>query len=36
MRRYVDLIRAVARPEHDNVFVIDLTQVSERDIWGQH
>lgn len=32
-RRYAELICAVARPEHDNVFIIDVSQVATPSEW---
>eukprot|EP00928_Gymnodinium_smaydae_P013184 TRINITY_DN14819_c0_g1_i1.p1 TRINITY_DN14819_c0_g1~~TRINITY_DN14819_c0_g1_i1.p1 ORF type:complete len:1021 (+),score=251.56 TRINITY_DN14819_c0_g1_i1:43-3063(+) len=32
-RRYLSLIRAIAQPEHDNVFVVDLSQVASPADW---
>ena len=32
-RRHADLVRKVARPDHDNIFLIDLSQVGTSEEW---
>eukprot|EP00435_Cladocopium_sp_Y103_P047565 s2312_g14.t1 len=32
-RRHADLVRQVARPDHDNIFLIDLSQVGTSEEW---